>query len=80
MPKTNFDRINEPEIDWLRAVILERMAVKHISIKQLASGVHVHYDTMRKYMMQSPESWPCDVRAKVCTTLGIKTTRMVEIA
>lgn len=79
MPRTNFDRINEPEIDWLRAVILERMAVKSINIKQLSDKVKVPYTTMRRYMTQSPESWPCDVRAKVCTALGVKATRTVEI-
>lgn len=77
MPKTKLDKMAIPEIDWLRAVILERMAVKGVSRKELAKAANVCYATMREYFTESPLEWPADVREAVCKRLGVKT--LVEV-
>lgn len=77
MPKTKLDKLAIPEIDWLRAVILERMAVKGITRKDLAKTANVCYETMREYFTYSPLDWPADVREAVCKRLGVKT--IVEV-
>lgn len=79
MPKTKLDKLAIPEIDWLRAVILERMAVYGISRKDLAKTANVCYETMRDYFTYSPTEWPIQVREAVCKRLGIKTVLEVGI-
>ena len=79
MPKTKLDKMAIPEIDWLRAVILERMAVFGISRKDLAKSANVCYETMRQYFTYSPVDWPADVRMAVCKRLGVKTILEVGI-
>lgn len=74
MPRTIFDTYAEepaPPIDWLMAAILERMRVLKLNQMDLAVAAHVRHDTMRKYMMRSPTTWPQDVRDNVCKLLGI---------
>ena len=74
MPRTIFDTYTEesaPPIDWLMAAILERMRVLKLNQMDLAVAAHVRHDTMRKYMMRSPTTWPQDVRDNVCNLLGI---------
>lgn len=69
-----------PEIDILRAYILERKAVLKVSTKELAAVCHVSYGVMRRYMTQSPGDWPASVRNSACKRLGLKVTSTVEIA
>lgn len=77
MPRTRLDQLNEPEIDWLRAAILERMAVLKVNQKELAAAAHVNYDVFRKYFTRSPWSWPDDIRNSVCRKLGLRPMRGV---
>ena len=77
MPRTKLDHINDPAIDWLRAAILERMAVLHVTQKDLADAAHVSYELMRKYFARSPWTWPADVRGAVCRKLGLRPVRGV---
>lgn len=69
--------MNEPPIDWLRAAILERMAVLGVDRKELAECAHINYDVLRKYFMRSPWDWPEDIRQSVCDRLGLKPLRGV---
>lgn len=72
IPRTKLDKLADPEIDWLRAAILERMAVKHVDRKQLAAISFISYAQMRDYFTQSPWDWPDDVRKAVCKYLGLR--------
>ena len=75
MPKTKLAEAvapKAPPIDWLWAAVLERKSVLGYDLKRMSEVVGCHYDTMRKYIRQSPTTWPEDVRAKILKEFGIK--------
>ena len=61
----------DPPIDWLHAAVLERKAVKGLSLKQMAKMAGISYDAMRQYIRVSPWNWPFVVRKNVCNGLGL---------
>lgn len=74
MPKTRLDAFHksaDPPIDWLHAAVLERKAVKGLSLKQMAKIAGISYDAMRQYIRVSPWNWPFVVRKNVCNGLGL---------
>lgn len=68
----------EPKVDWLRALVLERMADKELSQKDLAERTHYGYYTVRKNMMHHPHEWSRDFRNAVFRTLGISVKRLPD--
>ena len=81
MPKTKlgekYSQSKRPPIDWLRAAVLERIAVLDYSSQQLADLTGLSYDAMRRYLRTSPWNWPEPLREKVCRELGITPVRGV---
>lgn len=71
MPKV---KTSDPPIDWLRAAVLERKAVKRLDLKQMANIACVSYERMRHMICVSPWDWPRDIRERVCSHLGINLT------
>ena len=68
MPKV---KTSEPPIDWLRAAVLERKAVKSLDLKTMAKIACVSYERMRHLILKSPWDWPRDIRESICANLGI---------
>lgn len=77
MPRTKLEKFSTPEIDWLKAAILERMDALDVTQKDLAESAHISYELMRKYFTRSPWAWPADVRGAVCRKLGLRPLRGV---
>ena len=71
MPKV---KTSGPPIDWLRAAVLERKAVKCLDLKQMAQIACISYERMRHLILQSPWDWPREIRERVCKSLGINLT------
>lgn len=74
MPKTKLGEkfsAQEPPVDWLWAMVLERQKVKKISLKKMADVADVSYDYMRRLINKSPWDWPRYARERVCNYLGI---------
>lgn len=71
MPKVNLNRKEQPPMDWLWAVVLERRAVNKMTVKDLAKIAGVSYGTMRNYATKSPWDWPRPMRERVCKEFGI---------
>lgn len=75
MPKTKlgekFSR-QDPPIDWLHAAILERKCVLGYDLKRMSEIAGVTYDTMRRYIRQSPWTWDADARAAILREFGLK--------
>lgn len=70
MPRTRFDRL--PPIDVLKAVILERKLVHHMTYEQIAAAAGVNADHLRKLMSATPtEDWSPAIKKAVCRQLGI---------
>lgn len=87
MPKTKLadyisaqKRRDAPPIDWLWAAILERKMVLKIDLKQMAEIAGVSYETMRRYIGQSPWEWSADARTRVCKGFGLKPIQTVQPA
>lgn len=74
MPKVKLMRyeMEVPPIDWLLAAVLERKTVLGYDLKKMADVAGVTYDTMRRYIRQSPWTWTPDARARVCAEFGLK--------
>ena len=81
MPRTKlgdkYSRPKEPEIDWLKAAMLERMDAKRLTMKELSEASGICYATMRVLMRKSPRDWNTQQRDRVCAVLGIQTVRQV---
>ena len=73
-------RRDAPPIDWLWAAILERKMVLKIDLKQMAEIAGVSYETMRRYIGQSPWEWSADARTRVCKEFGLKPIQTVQPA
>lgn len=76
MPKTKLEdalRADPPPIDWLHAAILERKVVLGYDLKKMSKVAGVCYDTMRRYIRQSPWTWEADARARILREFGLKT-------
>lgn len=74
MPRTKLAEAfapKDPPVNWLWAIILERMKVKHYTVQKLASAAGCSYDSMRHYINADPWSWPYKVRESVCEVLGV---------
>lgn len=71
MPKVKLGRKEQPPIDWLWAVVLERRMALKVSLKDMAVLAGVSYGTMRNYATKSPWDWPRPMRESVCKEFGI---------
>lgn len=75
MPRTKLGDAfapKDPPVNWLWAIILERMKVKHYTVRELAAAADCSYDCMRHYINCDPWKWPYKVRESVCKVLGVK--------
>ncbi len=60
-----------PEIDWLKALVMERADALGYNHKTLAEKTGIEYATFRRMMRTSPWDWKPERRKSVCRTLGI---------
>lgn len=58
-------------VDWLRAIVLERMKTNDLDAKSLAILTGFKYDYIRKLLSQSPTEWPQSAKKKVFRALEI---------
>lgn len=81
MPRTMLDE--EPPIDLILAVILERKLKKHKTYSELAKGANITPQYLRKLAAEKhTNDWPPDIRNSVCRQLriGVKSTlSMLEV-
>ena len=74
MPK----KTDQQKIDWLWAAILERKMVFGYDLKAMANIGGVSYEKMRRYITQSPWTWPDFVLERVINHFGIRIIRKVD--
>ena len=75
MPRTKLaDRFVQkaPPVDWLWAAVLERKTVLGYDLKLMARVAGVTYETMRRYIRQSPWTWEESARAAILKEFGLK--------
>lgn len=80
MPRTILDEA--PEVDELKALILERKLAYGFSWADIAEKAHCNPDVLRAMMSKKhTERWNPDIRRGVCRALGInqKTVFQVEV-
>ena len=83
MPRVNLGKSlmrDAPPIDWMRAAILERIAVSGLTLKTVANAADINYETFRRYIRVSPWEWPIAVRERVCDILGLVPIQTVQTA
>lgn len=66
------------QIDWLWAAILERKMAYHYTLMDMADIAGTNYERMRRYITQSPWTWPMPVLARVTSHFGIRIIQKVE--
>ena len=77
MPRTKLaDAISnphrtDPPVDWVSALLMERMKTLGYNYKTLANAAHIGYDTMRRCNGIPICDWPNDARDGVCSVLGL---------
>ena len=72
MGRTKFDRPKYPQIDDLRAAILERKFVARLTWDDLADVANISPASMRRLAVdKAPDEWPKDVRNAICRYLQI---------
>ena len=72
MESTKSDRPKYPPVDKLKAVILERKLVMHLSTQDLGDAANVSGWYIRKLISSKhTNEWPADVRDAICQRLGI---------
>jgi len=82
MPKNGTKQKIEPvypEINWLRAAILERKRTLHLSWNQIAEAVGTTGGALRQLMHSTPDpwDWPRYTLKKVCRVLGLEIRQFV---
>ena len=63
-------------IDWLRALVLERMKTNDLDAKSLAGLTGFKYDYIRKLLSQSPTEWPQSAKKRIFKALEIDIARL----
>lgn len=74
MPKVNWATKFEqpkPKIDWLLAVMLERMKSLNITQREIGEKVGISTQTVNKLFSSSPWEWPSALRVEISHALGI---------
>lgn len=70
----------EPRIDWLKAIILERMDLNGYTREQVAQLSGIGINTFRELMKTPVPMWAYEYRIKVLKALDIKIQKLpVEI-
>ncbi len=59
-------------IDWLKAVILERMQLLDMSVSELSLRTGIGVNRVYKLMEMPVPAWPLDIRHKVLDELQIR--------
>ena len=65
-------KIRQPEIDWLKAVILERMNISDFSYADMAALSGIGINRMGKLMKLPVPTWPFEDRKRVLRALQIR--------
>lgn len=60
-----------PPIDWVSALMLERMKTLGFNYKTLADAAHIGYESMRKMNLTPIYLWRPEAREAVCKCLGL---------
>ena len=69
---------SRPQIDWLKAAVLERKMAKKMEWSEIAAKAHVTPDALRKIVTtKHSDDWNPDIRRSVCRTLGISTKMVI---
>lgn len=69
-------KIRQPEIDWLKAVILERMSVSDFSYADMATLSGIGVNRFGKIMKQPVPTWPYEDRKRVLRALQIRISEL----
>lgn len=65
-------KLKQPPIDWLKAVILERMAVSDFTLADVALLAGIGVNRFGQIMKKPVPFWDADDRRRVLKALGIK--------
>lgn len=68
-----------PEINWLRAAIIDRKNSLHLSWDEIGEAVGTTGDSLKHLMYNKPNPWDWSsyTRSKVCRVLGIEVRQFV---
>ena len=58
MPKTRFDKHSKPQIDKVKAIVLERMSALGINYADMAGLIGVSSSTVSNWMRSPSSKWP----------------------
>ena len=76
MPKVIYITPKEPEIDWLKGLILERLDAKGMRLKELAEEIPYSYEYLRRQMSKHPCEWTPEFRRSVLNALNIQIKKL----
>lgn len=65
-------KIRQKPVDWMKAVILERMDVCDFTREDVAVLANIGVNTFRELMKQPPMTWRYEYRKAVLKALSIK--------
>lgn len=79
MPRRTKTEPTYPEINWLRAAILDRKASLHFTWDELGEAVGTTGDNLKHLMRNKPNPWDWSdkTRSTICRVLGIEIRRYV---
>ena len=80
MPRTKLDIPKYPPIDVLKACILERKMVMHMSWDDIAAKTNTSGAAIRKMVCSKhTEEWDPNIRRKICRELGLTLETTVKV-
>ena len=68
-----------PDVNWLRAAILDRKSTLHLSWNEIGEAVGTTGGALRQLLYSTPDpwDWPNYTRQKVCRVLGLEIRQFV---
>ena len=79
MPRRTKSEPIYPEINWLRAAIIDRKSTLNFTWDELGEAVGMSGDALKHLMRNRPDPWEWkrSLRDKVCRVLGIEIKQFV---
>lgn len=65
-------KYQQPPIDWLKALVLERLEAQNLDLKKLAALTGYEYSYTRKMNVVPSSDWKQAYKKAVCAALGIE--------
>lgn len=79
MPRTKFDKPKYPPVDKLKAVVLERKLIMHLTYEDLAKVANIHPSYVRTMLTKKhTDDWNPEARKAICRYLGINVKTTIQ--